>query len=209
MCVCVCVWECVKGLEHHQTVQLPHSGQDNALLFVFFCCILLRGFFFLFWFYGGVLFFIDTPRPLLLSTLQSDRFEHRARERKERRGRSELFGQMDAPGRMWRFAALWVCRIGPATQTHSQPAWEGKISLPHTHTHSSTPHPLQLLSILHPLSSPHLLPVAAPYSPSLLNKERFRGEGVKGARGNSYVCMWKWAMADTWTVAKAPQLHVR
>jgi len=43
--VCVCVWECVKGLEHHQTIKLPYSGQDNALLFVFFCCILLRGFF--------------------------------------------------------------------------------------------------------------------------------------------------------------------
>jgi len=35
----------VKGLEHHQTIKLPYSGQDNALLFVFFCCILLRGFF--------------------------------------------------------------------------------------------------------------------------------------------------------------------
>ncbi len=58
----MCVWECVKGLEHHQTVKLPHSGQDNALLFVF-CCILLRGFFFLFWFYGGFLLFIDKPPP--------------------------------------------------------------------------------------------------------------------------------------------------
>lgn len=103
---------------------------------------------------------------------------------------------------MWRFAALWVCRIGPATQTHTHRTGVGGQNLPssHTHTHSSTPHPLQLLSILHPLSSPRLLPMAAPCSPSLLNKERFRGEGVKGARGNSYVCMWKWAMADTWTV---------
>ncbi len=159
MCVCVCVWECVKGLEYHQTVQLPHSGQDNALLFVFFCCILLRGFFFLFWFYGGVLFFIDNPPPppLLLSTLQSDWFEHRARERKERRGRSELFGQTDAPGRMWRFAALWVCRIGPATQTHTHNR-RGRAKSPFlTHTLILQPHTLSSSS----RSSTHCPPLTS------------------------------------------------
>lgn len=188
MCVCLRVCKGVRTPPNHQTSPF-RAGQRPAVCFLllyftprlFLPLLVLR---------GVSVLYRQTP-TLFCSLPSSQTGLSIERERKERRGRSELFGQTDAQGRMWRFAALWVCRIGPATQTHTHRTGVGGQNLPssHTHTHSSTPHPLHLLSILHPLSSPHLLPVAAPCSPSLLNKERFRGEGVKGARGNSYVCM--------------------
>jgi len=111
---------------------------------------------------------------------------------------------------MWRFAALWVCRIGPATHTvsHNRRGRAKSPFLTHTHTHSffnPTPSPTLFDPPPFVLPFPRLLPVAAPCSPSLLNKERFRGEGVKGARGNSYACVCK--VGNGWCMNCRPQ-HV-
>ncbi len=157
MCVCLRVCKGVRTPPNRPTSPF-RAGQRPAVCFLllyftprlFLPLLVLRG--------GSVLYRQPPPPPpLLLSTLQSDWFEHRARERKERRGRSELFGQTDAPGRMWRFAALWVCRIGPATQTHTHNR-RGRAKSPFlTHTLILQPHTLSSSS----RSSTHCPPLTS------------------------------------------------
>lgn len=144
MCVCLRVCKGVRTPPNHQTSPF-RAGQRPAVCFLllyftprlFLPLLVLR---------GVSVLYRQTP-TLFCSLPSSQTGLSIERERKERRGRSELFGQTDAPGRMWRFAALWVCRIGPATDTHTH-SRRGRAKSPFlTHTHSffnPTPSPTPL-----------------------------------------------------------------
>lgn len=157
-CMCVCVLRVCKGVRtppNHQT-SLFRAGQRPAVCFLllyftpwlFLPLLVLRG--------VSVLYGQTPTLSCSLPSSQTSLNIERERERVEKRKKWAVWtngrpGQ-DVEVRCPLGVSDWPCY----TYTLTQPAWEGKISLPHTQTHSSTPHPLLLFSILHPLSCPSL-----------------------------------------------------
>lgn len=188
----MCVWRVCKGVRtppNHQT-SLFRAGQRPAVCFLllyftpwlFLPLLVLRG--------VSVLY---RQTPTLSCSLPSSQTGLNIVRERESREEEEVSCLDKRTPRAGCGGSLPSGCVGLALlHIHTHTTGVGGQNLPSSHTNSffnPTPSPTLFDPPPFVLPFPRLLPVAAPCSPSLLNKERFRGEGVKGARGNSYVCV--------------------